>query len=99
MTVRDQFLVYALSREADDGWAGVLTGGVFRSRVAKALEAEGLMVKVHLRVLGDSGFAMEPERYRWGWALTAAGRVEARRIEAENKLEPAEPRTGKDGDS
>lgn len=53
---------------------GMFTGRLLRKRDADRCVANGWLVKKRLRVLkGD--FAAEPERFRWGYVITPAGKA------------------------
>lgn len=53
---------------------GVFTGRTMRKRTAERCVARGWMVNAYLTVCDGDGFSLDPERWRWGYSLTEAGR-------------------------
>jgi hypothetical protein len=67
------FLCYVAEGEAQHD--GMRTGGDFRKVTAERLIMRRLLEKFDARVMGDDGFALEPERWRPSYRLTDAGVV------------------------
>lgn len=59
------------------GMSGVLPGRRTRRSTLRSLEAAGLMRSEMMVVCDGDGYALQPERERRGWTLTAAGRAAA----------------------
>lgn len=80
ISAKAEFLLHALDWETRCDFAGVFTSRLYRRSVALALEGDGLLQPILLRVCNGDGWGLEPERHRWGWSLTSAGREQAQRL-------------------
>ena len=76
----------AFMQFADDqavrGFDCMMTGREPRKRTGETLVTRGLMTRVRAVVIGDDGWAKEPERWRVGYALTPAGKTALTNAEA-----------------
>lgn len=58
----------------DMGFAGLFTGRSIRVATMRRLAARGLVRSEAMIVSDGDGFAVQPERWRTGWVLTARGK-------------------------
>jgi hypothetical protein len=66
-----RFLQHVAEQEVH--WTGACTSTRFPRRYAESLRESGLLDTVMLRICDGDGWALQPERERIGYCLTAAG--------------------------
>lgn len=74
MTRAERNVLEFAERMADLGIGGMFTSRLLRKRDAERCVAKGWLCGQMLRVCDGDGCALEPERERWGYVLTDAGR-------------------------
>jgi len=80
LNAKQEWLVHLLDMESK-GFAGQTSSRRYPKRVAQALVGDGLAKNELLQMCDGDGFALDPERYRWGYVLTDTGRSIAQQVD------------------